>query len=92
MCVEGVVDAAIGAAVHRKAYLGGALLDHRAGAFGLLGRAAIFAQDMLGDALAFLCHHRIELERVEAEIDVDQIARPPQRLLEPAQADDAPGA
>ena len=58
----------------------------------LLGRGAVLAREVLGRVLALGRHRRIELERLEVQLDRDLVVEPLERLLERPEADRAPGA
>ena len=88
--VEGVPDAR--PLAEREADLGAALAQDRAGLRELLGRRAVLARDVFGRVLAFGRHRRVELERLEVQLDRDLVAEPLERPVERPQADRAPGA
>src|SRR5690606_5452012 len=58
----------------------------------LLGRAAVFLRQVLGDVLALGAHLRVQLEGLEADVGRHLAVEALQGLLQPAQADGAPGA
>ena len=90
--VERVVDAASRLHVHREAQICRPRADYLAQFGRFVGAAAIFALDMLADILALLGHARIELERLEADLGRHLALQRFERLFQPAQSDDAPGA
>src|SRR5204863_7918281 len=69
-----------------------ALTDDGAVLGDLLGRRAVLARDVLGGVFAFGRQRRIELERLEMQLDVDSIAELVEGAVERPQAHRAPRA
>ena len=90
MRVEGVPDAR--PVAEREADLRAALADDGAVLGQLLGRGAVLAREVLGGVLALGRQRRVELERLEAQLDLDLAAEPLEGAIERPQADRAPRA
>ena len=92
MRVEGVVDAAARTGREGETQLGTARSNGGARGFALLGGRAVFLLQVLADVLAFWPHLRIELKRLEGQVQLHLTGQALGGLLERAQPDDAPGA
>ncbi|RMU42955.1 hypothetical protein ALP29_201866 [Pseudomonas syringae pv. avii] len=89
--IEGVVDASL-ALAKRETQLGTALTDGFVNGFDLFRRGAVFLGNVLFDVLAFGRNVRVQFEGLKMNLRLHFVTQRFKRLIQRAQADDAPGA
>ena len=92
MAIEGVPDAAVGAAVHGETKSCGAGVDEIAGTARTFRVGAIFSGDMFADIFPGTRHVGVELERLETDVRAHDIGSVGKRLFERFEPDDTPRA
>src|SRR3954452_24687366 len=90
--IEGVPDASAAFLSKLEAHVRAALRNTFAILRLLLRRGPVLLRDVLGDVLAFRAHLRIELERLEAQVDHDLALQLLDGAFQRSEADRAPGA